>query len=135
MAMNYSAHKIKPVTLGYARTLRKTMTSSEKKLWKVLRDRKFHNYKFRRQVPLQSFIVDFACMESRLIIEVDGISHEFRKAYDVARQKIIEDLGFTILRFRNSEINKNMDWVLEVILHMLLIKDSLSRRERARVRD
>ena len=105
-----------------ARALRKDQTPSEKLLWKKLRGRKFHNLKFRRQVPLGPFIVDFYCAEHRLVIEVDGCVHALKKQYDGNRQRFIEEGRFTVLRFTNVQVNESISWVLSQIASSILTR-------------
>ena len=103
----------------FARTLRKEQTSEEKKVWKVLRGRRFCNLKFRRQHDIEGFIVDFYCHELRLAIEIDGKVHEKQIEYDKLRQMIIEAEGHRIIRASNDEVNKDMNILLERIRVMM----------------
>src|SRR4051812_17571560 len=73
--------------IGFARILRKSMTDAEKKLWYLLRDRRFEGYKFRRQYPVGKYIADFACTKHKLIIELDGGQHADRVLYDQMRDR------------------------------------------------
>jgi very-short-patch-repair endonuclease len=73
-----------------ARSLRKNLTDSERLLWAKLRNRRFAGFKFRRQVPLGSFIADFVCFERRLILELDGGQHAQQQEYDAARTRWME---------------------------------------------
>lgn len=100
-----------------ARHLRKVMTPQEVKLWVHLRALKRQGFHFRRQVPREGFIVDFACLKSRLVIEIDGAQHgEHRHAQrDTERDAKLKAAGFTVLRFWNSEVNENLDGVVETI--------------------
>ena len=85
-----------------AKELRKHMTKAEASLWKyALKARTMRGYSFRRQRPIGNCIVDFLCKELMLIIEVDGITHTWEEVNqkDLIRQKLLEDLGFTVLRF------------------------------------
>ena len=105
-----------------ARKLRKTMTPQEVKLWANLRRLKCeHGHKFRRQVPLRGYIVDFACFDARLIVEVDGSQHGYAEhaARDRARDQTLERGGFTVLRFWNAEIDRDFDRVLTEIREAL----------------
>jgi very-short-patch-repair endonuclease len=105
-----------------ARKLRKQMTSQEVKLWAHLRPLRRRGHKFRRQVPLRGYIVDFACFEARLIIEVDGSQHgtpQGAKA-DQRRDEVLERGGFVVLRFWNSEIERDFDAVWSIISDALL---------------
>lgn len=108
-----------------AKALRKNMTPQEKKLWSILRNKNFYGYKFKRQHPIWKYIVDFVCIEKRLIIELDGSGHNFArtKTYDKQRTQYFESRGFTVIRFWNNEIDNNIEGVAQQIL--------LSLRERA----
>ncbi|MGD9965425.1 MAG: endonuclease domain-containing protein [Hyphomonadaceae bacterium] len=107
-----------------ARKLRKTMTPQEVKLWAHLRRLRSEEegWKFRRQVPLRGYIVDFACFKARLIIEVDGSQHGFEehRERDRARDQILEHNGFNVLRFWNAEIDREFDGVWRTIKDALL---------------
>ena len=96
-----------------ARDLRQQMTDAERFLWSRLR-RRFLGAKFRRQVPLGPFIVDFACMRRKLVIEVDGGQH-LESSADAARDRWLAENGFRVLRFWNHEVLQNLDGVLERI--------------------
>ena len=103
----------------YANRLRKNMTKGEACLWKyVLRARNMKGYTFRRQRPILNYIADFVCLDLRLVIEVDGITHETEKAAERDRQKDrdLEAVGFTVLRFSNWEILNRIDDVSGIIL-------------------
>jgi len=106
-------------TIRAASILRKNTTLAEKILWKRLRNRKLFLVKFRRQHPLDIFIVDFYCHEIKLVIEIDGEIHnsEEVKDYDLSRQSHIEQLGLTFIRFTNHEVIFEIDSVLTVIHH------------------
>jgi very-short-patch-repair endonuclease len=100
-----------------ARHLRKTMTSQEVKLWVHLRGWRQRGYHFRRQSPRKGFIVDFVCMKQRLVIEVDGGQHNFSREHDrdAIRDAQFKADGFRILRFWNSDVDRNLSGVLEAI--------------------
>ncbi len=102
-------------TIGYARRLRQTMTQPELLLWKTLRGRRFRGWKFRRQVPIGPFIVDFFCAEQKLIIEIDGSVHAFKLRSDMKRQEFLERAGYRVLRFLNVEVLCSLEWVLSCI--------------------
>ncbi len=101
-----------------AKHLRLNMTDAETKLWQQLRAKRFENYKFRRQVPIGRYIVDFVCYAKRLIVEVDGSQHEGSE-HDVARDKWLEGEGFRVLRLWNNGVLQNMDGALLTILDAL----------------
>ncbi|HEV8719793.1 MAG TPA: DUF559 domain-containing protein [Candidatus Binatia bacterium] len=98
-----------------ARQLRKNLTDAERLLWRKLRLWQVDGFKFRRQQPLGRYIVDFVCLEKRMIIEVDGGQHAEDANYDTDRDAWLRNQGFVILRFWNNDVLKNIDGVLEVI--------------------
>lgn len=98
-----------------ARQLRKKPTDAELRLWSAIRRRQLDGLRFRRQVPLGAFIVDFACYDARLVIELDGGQHVESGDDDAARTQWLESRGFQVLRFWNDEVFKNLDGVLTVI--------------------
>ena len=98
-----------------ARELRKESTEAEQVLWQCLRNRKFLNKKFRRQHVFCGFILDFYCSENQLGIELDGSIHLKQKEDDILRQKIIEEQGVKIIRFKNKEVFTNIENVLSII--------------------
>ena len=104
-------------TVGRARVLRRFReTSAEHRLWLQIKNRQCANIKFRRQVPIGPFIADFLCADARLIIELDGDSHEGKEEYDRERTKFLEEHGYRVLRFENREVFEDMEEVLEKIL-------------------
>ena len=101
-----------------ARNLRKNMTIAEQKLWQKIRNRQL-NYKFLRQfVFCDKYIVDFICLEKRLVIEIDGGQHENNKE-DQIRDKYISDQGFQVIRFWNNEVLNNIEGCLQYIESIL----------------
>ena len=105
-----------------ARRLRKEPTDAERALWLQIKDRRLEGEKFRRQVPIGPFIVDFLCLDRRLAIEVDGGQHSENRDKDLARTRLIEQQGFRVIRFWNDEVLKTMTGVLEVIVSALKAK-------------
>ena len=103
-----------------ARTLRKSATDAENKLWDFLRNKKFHDFKFRRQHGIKNYIVDFVCLEKKLIIELDGSQHLYNKNYDDNRTQALEELGYKIIRFWNDEVFKETVAVLEKIYQCII---------------
>ena len=95
--------------------MRETPTLAEKRLWAGLRKRQLHELKFRRQHIIDRFIVDFYCPGAKLVIEVDGGVHNTQKEYDQERDRLLYDLGYHVVRFKNSEIENNLDAVLSTI--------------------
>ena len=94
--------------------LRRDATDAEQRLWYHLRNRHLGGFKFRRQVTIGPFIADFACVETRVIIEADGGQHGSER--DTRRTQYLEALGWKVLRFWNHDILQQTDAVLEVIL-------------------
>jgi very-short-patch-repair endonuclease len=99
--------------------LRKSSTEAERVLWFNLRSRRLGGYKFRRQYKVGPFIVDFVCLEKKLIIEVDGGQHAEMIIEDVKRTEFLHRHGYTILRFWNNEVFKETESVLQMILSQL----------------
>ncbi len=104
-----------------ARHLRKNQTIAEAVLWKELRQLRREGYHFRRQAPIDAFIVDFACLAHRLVIEVDGIQHDeaHERSKDAARDARLTWLGYKVLRFWNSEVMDEREGVMLEILAAL----------------
>ena len=98
-----------------ARNLRKNQTDAEQILWYQLRNRRFLNYKFRRQFPFDCYIADFICVELRLIIELDGSQHAEQADNDAERTLYLKQRGFKVIRFWNNELFDNIEGVLECI--------------------
>lgn len=100
-----------------ARKLRNNSTKSEIKLWQVIKGKKIQGYDFHRQKPLLNFIADFYCYELKLVIELDGYSHQIEEVQkkDEVKQRELEKLGLTVLRFEDNEVFSDMDNVLRVI--------------------
>ncbi|MDX9943083.1 MAG: DUF559 domain-containing protein [Bacteroidales bacterium] len=103
-----------PKLKEFARYLRKNSTLAEILLWNKIKGKAL-GVEFKRQVPIDEFIVDFFCHELMLIIEVDGQSHDFKYEYDQQRQKKLENLGFTIIRFGDQQVKKDMFNVLRAL--------------------
>jgi very-short-patch-repair endonuclease len=98
-----------------ARQLRTNMTDAERRLWWQLRRKQIDGHRFRRQVPIGPYIVDFACLAQRLLIEVDGGQHSDNAERDAVRTEWLEAQGFRVIRFWNNDVFENMGGVLEVI--------------------
>ena len=104
--------------LDFAKQLRSNMTEAERKLWGALRAKRFDGFKFKRQVPIGRYIVDFICFEKRLIIEVDGGQHSESKR-DAVRDRWLVSQDFRILRFWNVDIYQALDGTMFAILDAL----------------
>ena len=101
--------------LAFARTLRRRSSDAEIVLWRHLRARRLMGYKFRRQMVIGPYIVDFICLEAGLIVEADGGQHNNQVVYDARRTACLEDMGYRVLRFWNNEILNELQSVLEQI--------------------
>jgi len=99
-----------------ARKLRRTMTDAEQKLWYRLRGRRLNAHKFRRQVPIDRYIVDFLCESAKLIVELDGGQHGEMLEQDDIRTKALQHFGYHVIRFWNNDVFENIDGVLQGIL-------------------
>ena len=108
------AYKVMKFQRNNARDLRRNMTDAEMALWQAIR-RKQLGVKFRRQVVLGPYIVDFLCHSAQLVIELDGGQHADHETHDETRSRFIETQGFTVIRFWNNEVLENMDGVLSII--------------------
>ena len=95
-----------------AKQLRKNATYSERLLWKYLRGKQFEGLDFDRQKPIDKFIVDFFCNEMRLVIEIDGVTHNDKQEYDKYRQDKLEELGLSVLRYDALDVVNNIEGVL-----------------------
>ena len=98
-----------------AKRLRRDSTNVERKLWRHLRDRGIGHAKFRRQHPIGRYVVDFACIEAGLVVELDGGQHVDQQEYDADRTGYLESKGFQVIRFWNNEVLENIEGVLGAI--------------------
>jgi very-short-patch-repair endonuclease len=103
---------------NFAKQMRQEPTEAEARMWRLLRDRRLSQFKFRRQVPFQSFILDFVCFEQRLIIEIDGSQHASSER-DAPREAASTAEGFRIVRYWNNDVLQRPSAVLEDILAKL----------------
>jgi very-short-patch-repair endonuclease len=105
----------------FARHLRREQADAERRLWRVARDRRLWQHKFRRQQPIGPYIVDFVCFETKLIVELDGDRHDQLEfiAADAERTTFLEREGFRVLRFWNRDLDVSIDAVLDVILRVI----------------
>ena len=111
---------VSPLQRSRARALRSEMTDAERKLWQRLRAHRFQGASFRRQLPIGPYIVDFVCLDARLIIEIDGGQHAVAEAgRDAKRNAWLRSQRFEILRFWNNDVLGNIQWVLERIAEAL----------------
>jgi very-short-patch-repair endonuclease len=108
---------VTPRQRSRAKQLRAAMTPAETLLWRYIKAHRIDGLGFRRQVPLRNYIADFACLSAKLIIELDGESHDFesRQRADQKRDAFFATEGFEVLRFSNHDVMSNLEGVVEVI--------------------
>src|SRR5262249_46601707 len=99
-----------------ARRLRRSQTDAERRLWFRLRDRRLAGWKFKRQAQIDRFVVDFFCADAKLIVELDGGQHDQERERDADRTRVLEAMGYLVLRFWNHDVMRKVDGVLEEIL-------------------
>jgi len=99
---------------GLQKNLRRNMTDAEQALWRRLRGRQLNGHKFRRQHPFGDYILDFVCLEARLVIEVDGGQH-LESQQDTVRDQMLMEAGFQVMRFWNHQVLNEMDAVMGAI--------------------
>jgi very-short-patch-repair endonuclease len=102
--------------IANARRLRQEQTDAERKLWSILRGRRLDGFKFRRQVPIDRYFADFACFEAKLIVELDGSQHAERTDYDAQRTRVLDALGWRVIRFWNTPVLSETQGVIDAIL-------------------
>src|SRR5258708_1535843 len=102
---------------GRAKQVRQTMAGGETLLWRYLKASRIDGLGFRRQTPIQNYIADFVCFSAKLIVELDGESHDFeeRQKADQRRDAFFTSEGFHVLRFTNDQVTLNLEGVVEVI--------------------
>jgi very-short-patch-repair endonuclease len=105
----------------FARRLRNQPTPAEKSLWRLLRAQQLHGHKFRRQVAIGPYVVDFVCLAARLIDELDGPQHEDPEAqeYDAKRTAWLQSVGYRVQRFRNHQLDEEIQSVVDEIAQAL----------------
>ncbi len=101
---------------AFAKHLRTHQTDAENELWQKLRNRKVLGLKFRRQYVIDPYIVDFVCIEQKLIIELDGGQHISQQVYDNRRSEYLNSLGFKVLRFWDHDVLLEIESVLDSII-------------------
>jgi len=108
--------KLRSLKIMRARQPRKSSTDAEKTLWQDLRSRQLFGHRFKRQHPIGNYFVDFVCLESNLVVELDGGQHLESSEYDAARAAYLGNRGFSIVRPWNNQVSNEMDGVKESIL-------------------
>jgi very-short-patch-repair endonuclease len=112
--------RVKKEKLQRARDLRRDITPAEKTLWQELRSNKLGIH-FRRQQIIAGFIVDFYCHKGVLVVEVDGDIHDLQQEDDALREKVLREMGLTIVRFRNEDVIKDLPAVVGRIRSLISI--------------
>jgi len=127
-------HKITNKDTTRARRLRKEMPLAERLLWLRLKEfSKLCGATFRRQHPLPPYVVDFVCLSLKLVIEIDGYSHDLRQRQDQAREDYLLKVGFKTRRFSNVDVLSNPDGVAETILHY--VKEHMIKRKFVKINE
>jgi len=104
-------HRIRPKQTKFARQLRREATIPERLLWGRLRGRRGPG-NFRRQFPIGEYIVDFCCPAAKLVVELDGHSHNASAEYDVERERRLKEMGFEVIRFTNDDVLRDLDGIV-----------------------
>ena len=104
-----------PKLKNYARALRKRGTLAEVILWQCIKRKAIYGYEFHRQVPIDNYIVDFYCHELKLVIEIDGISHDDKFEYDQMREHKLKSLGVNLIRFADEDVKTETEAVLQAL--------------------
>jgi very-short-patch-repair endonuclease len=123
--LEFAQHKNEKKDYKQAKSLRRSSSLAERLLWNDLRLLpKKSGMKFRRQHPIHPYIADFICLQSRLVIEIDGQSHDARLGHDRERSDYLQQMGYVVLRFTNDDIYRNREGV---VLHILQKAEELCR--------
>ena len=104
--------KYNPKLIAIARKLRVNSTKTEIYLWNELKSKKLMGYAFKRQKPIGNYIVDFFAPKLNLVVEIDGITHDYKLEKDEVRQEFLQSISLTVLRFRDSHVKNNLDGVI-----------------------
>jgi len=106
---------VPPPKRQFARELRREMTEAEERLWRELRSRRLDRIKFRRQMPVGRYIVDFVCLDAKLVVEIDGVQHAASE-YDAMRDAELRARGFRVLRFWNDDVMRDLNAICDTII-------------------
>ena len=107
------------VSVKRARALRRRQTPAEDIFWREVRNRQFLGLKFRRQVPIGKYIADFVCEREKLIVEIDGASHVDSTDYDEERTRVLEQFGYRVVRYWNSDLYEGLDSVFRELFRLV----------------
>jgi very-short-patch-repair endonuclease len=113
----------------FAKSMRRSPSEPEQRLWLALRAGRLAGTKFRRQKVIGPYIADFACREPMLVVEVDGDTHGSREEYDAERSRYLEEQGYRVIRFSNSDVMGNLDGVLATIAGALPLSQPVAGRD------
>ena len=105
--------------IANARRLRRDQTLAEKAFWNLVRNRRLGGFRFLRQAPIDRYFADFVCEQAKLIVELDGASHEGREGHDARRTEALELFGYVVLRFPNDRVLGDPGGVCDDLLAML----------------
>ena len=110
-----------------SRELRQNQSEAERRVWRHLRNRQLGGFKFVRQEPIGPYFADLVCREEKLVVEIDGATHstDEERSHDAKRENLLQELGYRVGRFRNDEVYRNIEGVLETILAALERRSSL----------
>jgi very-short-patch-repair endonuclease len=107
--------EFKPRNTARAKSLRNQATPAERLLWTALSSRRVAGHKFSRQMPLGPYFADFLCREARMVVELDGHSHDTRQEHDRQRDAFMKAEGYRVMRFTNADVMTNLDGVVRSI--------------------
>lgn len=116
----FSIIPYRPELVKRAKELRENLTPAERRLWKHISRKQIRGFDFDRQKPIDAYIVDFYCKELKLVIEIDGQSHDFKAEYDLKRQQRLESFGIKLIRFSEKKVLNDLDNVLSEIEYWVL---------------
>ncbi len=123
---------MKPIKKVFARQLRRYETKAEKIIWRLLRNRRFQGFKFRRQHVVEGFVADFCCHKLKFIVEIDGWVHKKQKRYDEIRDIILMSKGYSIIRFKNEDVVEDLSKVCQDLENALTLALSPGERKAKR---
>jgi len=112
--------QFKPRNTARARELRHEASPAERALWRALGNRRLDGNKFSRQMPIGPYFADFYCRSARLVVEIDGHSHDVRQEHDRQRDSFMAAQGITVLRFNNGDVIGNLEGVVTAISNVLM---------------
>ena len=102
-----------------AREMRKALTPPEARMWSCLKSLRAEGFHFRRQAPFRGYFLDFVCHSRRLVIEIDGRTHDARLEHDRIRDAVLAREGYRTIRFSNASVRDNIDGVMRGVRAVL----------------